>query len=156
MGFEPNNDDCSKTPPLKTGGNLRTDLVCPVCFHQIENPVIMADGADEVGRRLRTYFGYCHKCGAGHVTIQFKRGDRWVIHKFRRASELPRPAACVAKPETGEAGPTGGDGIETLKSLASMRKAVKAMMGCCQTIECLIKSLVEKQGQSINDDDSDK
>ena len=137
-----------------------TDVVCPICFWAIENPVIMTEGADEVGRRLRTYFGYCAKCGDAHVVIQFARGDRWVIHKFRPAvvlglanfieisdnwkllSELPPVKQEISdqRPQTEETG-----------IMASLIEMHKAMTSCATTIELLLRHLSEKRGQSIDD-----
>jgi hypothetical protein len=166
MGFEFTEDDYSEKPdckqPVKPAVipaqflhkaqlEFVADAVCPVCFKQIENPVVMAEGPDGKGRRLRTYFGYCNICHAAHVVIQFAHEGRWIIHKFRPAvvvgtanvieisnnwklmSELP-----LTKNSRSEMLDTG--------KMDALIKIYKAMKSCCVTIELLIKSMAEKRG----------
>jgi hypothetical protein len=139
-----------------------SDAICPVCFDQVEWPVIMTEGPDSEGRPLRTYFGYCSHCGAAHVVVQFAREDRWIIHKFRPGaivgitnpieissgwkmmSELP-PATPAVLPDKTNA---EADNAGIMDALSEMHKA---MMSCCSTIELLIRSMAEKRGQSIDD-----
>lgn len=127
----------ARTPPPATS----SAIVCPACYMQIDEPTIMADGADEFGRRLRTYFGYCHKCRAAHVVIQFKREERWVIHKYRPAvvlgtaniihisdnwrlmSELPPPAPVMLGPGGDFKKPYSPELIDFAEKLRSMRDA---------------------------------
>jgi hypothetical protein len=128
---------------VETGKKI-ADAVCPLCFHHVIDPTIMTEGTDQQGRQLRTYFGYCSKCSAAHVVIQFVRNGRWVIHKYRPAivleasneievsqnwqlmNELP-PARNSQQPAPVVIGPGGDFTKEITPELKSFSKNIKIM-----------------------------
>jgi hypothetical protein len=86
--FEKYDEDLPPMPvckPPKAEPKIIPDAVCPVCFKQLESPTIIQQGTDLYKRELRTYFGYCPNCSGGCIVVQFKREERWIIHKFRPA-----------------------------------------------------------------------
>lgn len=90
------------------------DVVCPVCFKSLPWPTVMPGGIDRYRREIRTYFAWCFECDRGFCTVQFKRDDRWAIHKYQTyrqyqaeveligdwivLNELPDPASIVLGP----------------------------------------------------------
>jgi hypothetical protein len=155
-------DDSKKEQTANIKQRFIADAVCPICFDQVEWPVIMTEGPDSEGRPLRTYFGYCAHCSKAHIVVQFAREDRWIIHKFRPAavigianpielsndwkmmSELPEPH----RVQGGEPNAVHHHDNAIMDSLAEMHKALTS---CATTIELLLRSMAEKRGQSIDD-----
>lgn len=92
------------------------DVVCPKCFKPLEYPTVIEQETDRYKRVLRTYYGWCFECEKGCLVIQFNRGERWIIHKYRPAvfldnknivqitnnwqvfNDLPLPAPVVIGP----------------------------------------------------------
>ena len=74
------------------------DAVCPKCFKPLEYPVVVEPELDRYKRELRTYYGWCFECDEGCLVIQFKRGERWAIHKYRPAvleASVEQPDAVI-------------------------------------------------------------
>ena len=102
----------TETPPKAA---IVPDCVCPACYKPLAYPRIESV-ADRYGRVMRRYFGFCSSCNLGSETIQFKRDERWVIHKYQvytyvgqlthcqasgkwiTMNELPEPAPVVIGP----------------------------------------------------------
>ena len=92
-----------------------SDCVCPICFKPMTGPRIIGQ-ADRYGREIRQCLGFCTVCKLGSETIQFKRDERWVIHKYQvyayvgqlthchatgrwvTLNDLPEPAPIVTGP----------------------------------------------------------
>lgn len=66
--------------------NTVKDVVCPECFESVKCAAQFFDKpcVDRYGRETRRYFAWCDKCKLGSEVIQFKRDERWVIHKYQR------------------------------------------------------------------------
>jgi hypothetical protein len=166
MGYEPVEENPAMTENVKMAGGVITDVVCPVCFKPLPYPKVLPQGIDKEGREIRTYFGWCFE-HRGFAVVQFKRRQRWIIHKYRSydltdktaivagvevkccelkddwviLNELPKAENCL--PKTAEEINAG-----TMDALIEMYKAMKS---CCVTIESLIENMAAKRGQSIDD-----
>jgi len=73
------------------------DVICPKCFKPLQHPVVTGLEIDRYKREMRTYYGWCFECEQGYLVIQFKREDRWVIHKYREAVLLEGSGQCCLK-----------------------------------------------------------
>ena len=72
-----------KTKDADTNIYTVADAVCPVCFELLTVPSFLPIDHTRYTPELRRYFGWCFGCKRGFCVIQFKRGDRWVIHKYQ-------------------------------------------------------------------------
>ena len=135
----------------QTGGTTQVDAICPKCFKPLANPKVMLE-PDRYGRELRKYLGFCPACSIGCETIQFKRGRRWVIHRYQvyayigtnihcqamggwtTLNDLPEPAPIVVGP--------GGDFDNQITPQVGelLGKLRAALEGVCRVIECLMQS----------------
>lgn len=135
---------------------VTVDCVCPKCFRPLPGPR-MFNEPDRYGRQIRKYLGFCPACNLGCEVIQFRREERWVIHRYQlypyagaiwqgtgkwvTLNEMPEPAPIVVGPggefdkQVYPVGitPTLAPGVELLK------KFRQALEGLCQTIECLLR-----------------
>ena len=133
------------------------DVICPKCYQRLPYPTVVGKGTDRYGRTLRTYFGWCFDCNIGSQAIQFKKEDKWFIHKFllyrledqqckpaggwHIICELPEP-----EPEPIMLGP-GGDftvpvEVGTTEDAAGLvDKMIKLAKMLTRSMECMIEAL---------------
>lgn len=127
-------------------------VICPQCYEHLPYPVIMDDGTDNYGRELRTYFGWCFKCNKGCQTVQFKRDDKWFIHKYQLAiledaricrlksewqivNVLPEPAPIITGP--------GGEYNNHINLESAVPEILKTMHKALAALAEAIQGLLE-------------
>jgi len=130
------------------------DVVCPKCYNSIPYPSMPEQGhTDRYGRTIRTYFGWCFKCGLGHQVIQFLQYGKWHIHKYQTyrlvsnenckpfgdwiiVNELPEPAPVVLGP--------GGDYDKQInldaESINLLHSLKSALANTCNILDKLLMS----------------
>jgi hypothetical protein len=141
-----------ETGEVKVTG--KDNLICPVCFKPLPGCTVFGARADEYGRVLRNYMGWCIHCGIGFEVVQFLNDDHWALHQYRYYAAVlppdkptPSPGWRILKalPETapvvvGEGGeynlPYEPKTVELTKQLLNALKATTV------TVECLLKMMI--------------
>jgi len=145
--------------PVELQGTIK-DVVCPVCAKPLPYPRICSHKKDRYGREIRTYFGWCFFCAnsncddAGCEVIQFKRDNKWFIHKYQQyaidrqhdtcrpagkwitLNELPEPAPVVTGP--------GGDYDKSIEP--AVVSIIEPLYKILSNVTQLLGSLLKKQG----------
>lgn len=129
------------------------DTVCPKCFKLLPGPTVLNESPDRYGRITRIYLGWCFDCKIGCEVIQFKRDDRWVIHKYQyycqtstfyaalpthqwtTLNELPEPPVILQGP--------GGDYDQAIELRDTNISAMKTLKKAVDAIGAIIESLLQ-------------
>ena len=75
-------------------GKITLDAICPLCFRPVDHKMIPVK-ADRYGREIRSYMGFCRSCQVGCEVVQFRRDDRWVIHRYQLYKYVGQNIHCV-------------------------------------------------------------